>query len=41
MFGFWLRIAANTVEPERGSPERKYIFFTGKTFQIINSLYYI
>jgi hypothetical protein len=23
MFGFWLRMAANTVEPERGSPDKK------------------
>jgi hypothetical protein len=23
VMGFWFRIAANTVEPERGMPERK------------------
>jgi hypothetical protein len=31
--GCWLRIAAKTVEPDLGSPDKKYTFFTVKPFK--------
>jgi hypothetical protein len=32
--GFWLRIAARTVEPERGTPERKCSCFCMESFRL-------